>query len=65
MSAPDRYPIFHAFSSEGMKNTIFAPRYFRQVRAMNSAFLNQQIAAKSHAHEFGVDPQDITNWRQF
>jgi phosphoketolase len=23
----------------------------------------QQIAAKSHAHEFGVDPQDITNWQ--
>lgn len=29
----------------------------------SETLLNQQIAAKSHAYEFGADPQDITNWQ--
>ena len=39
------------------------PRF--QVKGANvrEALLNDQIAAKSHAHEFGVDRQDITNWQ--
>jgi xylulose-5-phosphate/fructose-6-phosphate phosphoketolase len=39
------------------------PRFQVTGAGVREAFLNQQIAAKSHAHEFGVDPQDITNWQ--
>ncbi|MGA9599721.1 MAG: phosphoketolase, partial [Methylocystis sp.] len=27
------------------------------------ALLNQQIACRNHAYEFGIDPPEITNWR--
>ncbi len=27
------------------------------------ALLNQQIACRNHAYEFGIDPPDITNWQ--
>ena len=30
---------------------------------VREALLNRQIAAKGHAHQFGVDRQDITNWK--
>jgi len=39
------------------------PRFRVTGAGVREALLNQQIAAKSHAHEFGVDPQDITNWQ--
>ena len=39
------------------------PRFQVTGAGVHEALLNQQIAAKSHAHEFGVDPQDITNWQ--
>jgi xylulose-5-phosphate/fructose-6-phosphate phosphoketolase len=29
----------------------------------HEALLNQQVARKSHAYGFGVDPPDITNWQ--
>jgi len=28
------------------------------------ALLNQQVARKNHAYEFGMDPPDITNWQR-
>jgi xylulose-5-phosphate/fructose-6-phosphate phosphoketolase len=31
--------------------------------SVREALLNQQIAAKGHAHAFDVDRQDITNWQ--
>jgi xylulose-5-phosphate/fructose-6-phosphate phosphoketolase len=39
------------------------PRFRVTGAGVRETLLNQQIAAKSHAHEFGVDPQDITNWQ--
>ena len=39
------------------------PRFRTTGAGVREALLNRQIAAKSHAHEFGVDPQDITNWQ--
>jgi xylulose-5-phosphate/fructose-6-phosphate phosphoketolase len=30
---------------------------------VREALLNRQIACKNHAWEFGIDPQDITNWQ--
>jgi phosphoketolase len=40
-----------------------APRFQVTGASVRETLLNQQIAAKSHAYEFGVDPQDITNWQ--
>ncbi len=39
------------------------PRFQVTGAGVREALLNQQIAAKGHAHEFGIDPQDITNWQ--
>jgi xylulose-5-phosphate/fructose-6-phosphate phosphoketolase len=39
------------------------PRFRTTGAAVREALLNQQIASKHHAHEFGIDPQDITNWQ--
>ena len=39
------------------------PRFQVTGAGVREALLNRQIAAKSHAHEFGVDPLDITNWQ--
>jgi len=39
------------------------PRFQVTGAGVREALLNRQIAAKSYAHEFGVDPQDITNWQ--
>jgi xylulose-5-phosphate/fructose-6-phosphate phosphoketolase len=39
------------------------PRFQVTGAGVRDALLNQQIAAKGHAHEFGVDRQDITNWQ--
>jgi xylulose-5-phosphate/fructose-6-phosphate phosphoketolase len=39
------------------------PRFQITGAGVREALLNQQIAAKAHAHQFGVDRQDITNWQ--
>ena len=39
------------------------PRFQVTGAGVREALLNQQIAAKAHAHQFGVDRQDITNWQ--
>ena len=39
------------------------PRFQVTGAGVREALLNQQIAAKGHAHQFGVDRQDITNWQ--
>jgi xylulose-5-phosphate/fructose-6-phosphate phosphoketolase len=37
---------------------------FRIIGAeVREALLNQQIASKNHAHEFGIDPENITEWK--
>jgi xylulose-5-phosphate/fructose-6-phosphate phosphoketolase len=38
------------------------PRFRVKGAGAREALLNHQIEAKSHAHEFGIDPQEITNW---
>jgi xylulose-5-phosphate/fructose-6-phosphate phosphoketolase len=38
------------------------PRFRVTGAGARDEMLNQQIAAKSYAHEFGIDPQDVTNW---
>jgi xylulose-5-phosphate/fructose-6-phosphate phosphoketolase len=39
------------------------PRFQVKGAGVREALLNHQIEAKSHAHEFGIDPQEITNWQ--
>ncbi len=39
------------------------PRFQVTGAGVREALLSQQIAAKAHAHQFGVDRQDITNWQ--
>jgi xylulose-5-phosphate/fructose-6-phosphate phosphoketolase len=39
------------------------PRFQVKGAGVREEMLNHQIEAKSHAHEFGIDPQDITNWQ--
>jgi xylulose-5-phosphate/fructose-6-phosphate phosphoketolase len=39
------------------------PRFQVKGAGVREALLNHQIDAKSHAHEFGIDPQDVTNWQ--
>jgi xylulose-5-phosphate/fructose-6-phosphate phosphoketolase len=39
------------------------PRFHVTGASVREELLNRQIAAKGYAHEFGVDPQDITNWQ--
>jgi len=39
------------------------PRFRVTGSSAREALLNQQIACKSHAYEFGIDPPDITNWQ--
>jgi xylulose-5-phosphate/fructose-6-phosphate phosphoketolase len=39
------------------------PRFQVKRAGVREALLNHQIQAKSHAHEFGIDPQEITNWQ--
>ncbi len=39
------------------------PRFQVTGAGAREALLNRQIAAKNHAHEFGIDSQDITNWQ--
>ncbi len=39
------------------------PRFQVKGAGVRETLLNDQIDAKNHAHEFGIDPQDITNWQ--
>jgi len=39
------------------------PRFQVTGSSVREALLNQQIAAKSHAHEFGIDSKEITDWQ--
>jgi len=39
------------------------PRFRVTGSGAREALLNQQIACKNHAWEFGVDPPEITNWQ--
>ena len=39
------------------------PRFQVTAAGVREALLNQQIAAKNHAHECGIDRPDISNWQ--
>lgn len=39
------------------------PRFCETGSEVREALLDQQIACKNHAYEFGVDSQEITNWK--
>jgi len=39
------------------------PRFRVTGSSAREALLNQQLACKNHAHEFGVDPPEITSWQ--
>jgi xylulose-5-phosphate/fructose-6-phosphate phosphoketolase len=39
------------------------PRLRVTAANVREALLGQQIAAKNHAHQFGIDPKDITDWQ--
>jgi xylulose-5-phosphate/fructose-6-phosphate phosphoketolase len=39
------------------------PRFCETGSSVREALLDQQIACKQHAYEFGVDPPDITDWK--
>ena len=39
------------------------PRLGAKGAGVREALLDQQIACLTHAHQFGIDPPDITNWQ--
>ena len=39
------------------------PRFRVTGAGVREALLNQQIEAKNHAHEFGIDCPEVTNWK--
>ena len=39
------------------------PRFHVRGAAVRELLLNQQIKSKNHAHQFGIDPKDITGWQ--
>jgi len=39
------------------------PRFRVTGAEIRELLLNQQIRSKNHAHEFGIDPKDITDWQ--
>ena len=39
------------------------PRFRVKGASVREALLNQQIACKEYAHEFGIDQPEITNWK--
>jgi xylulose-5-phosphate/fructose-6-phosphate phosphoketolase len=39
------------------------PRFRVPAASVREAMLNRQIAAKGHAHEFGIDAKDLTDWQ--
>jgi xylulose-5-phosphate/fructose-6-phosphate phosphoketolase len=40
-----------------------APRIGNRCAHVREALLDQQIACKGHAYEFGIDPPEITDWK--
>jgi xylulose-5-phosphate/fructose-6-phosphate phosphoketolase len=39
------------------------PRFRVTGAGVREALLNQKIASKQHAYEFGIDPPEITDWK--
>jgi xylulose-5-phosphate/fructose-6-phosphate phosphoketolase len=39
------------------------PRFSDTASGVREALLNEQIACRNHAYEFGIDQPDITNWK--
>jgi len=39
------------------------PRFQVKGADVRELLLNQQIKGKNHAHQFGIDPKDITDWQ--
>jgi xylulose-5-phosphate/fructose-6-phosphate phosphoketolase len=39
------------------------PRFQVRGADIRELLLNRQISSKTHAHEFGIDPKDITDWQ--
>ena len=39
------------------------PRFHVTGAGVREALINQQIACKQHAYEFGIDPPEITDWK--
>jgi xylulose-5-phosphate/fructose-6-phosphate phosphoketolase len=39
------------------------PRFQVRGADVRELLLNQQIKSKNHAHQFGIDPKDITDWQ--
>jgi len=39
------------------------PRFRVTGSSARESLLNQQIACKNHAYEFGIDPLQITKWQ--
>jgi xylulose-5-phosphate/fructose-6-phosphate phosphoketolase len=39
------------------------PRFQVRGADIRELLLNRQISSKNHAHEFGIDPKDITDWQ--
>jgi xylulose-5-phosphate/fructose-6-phosphate phosphoketolase len=39
------------------------PRFRVKGASVRDAFLNEQIACKEYACEFGIDRPEITNWK--
>ena len=39
------------------------PRFHVRGADVRELLLNQQIKSKNHAHQFGIDPKDITDWQ--
>ncbi len=39
------------------------PRFHVKGAGVRESLLNQQIASKNYAHEYGIDPEPISNWQ--
>ena len=39
------------------------PRFHVTGAGVRETLLNHQIAVKNHAHDLGIDPQDLSNWQ--
>jgi xylulose-5-phosphate/fructose-6-phosphate phosphoketolase len=39
------------------------PRFSVTASGVREALLNEQIACRNHAYEFGIDRPDVTNWK--
>ena len=39
------------------------PRFAVTGSSIREALLNEQIACRNHAYKFGIDREEITNWK--